>query len=564
MVKPLLVLRLFGKTLQITFLLLLIWGSFGVARANTLVVGQEQFPGDKKMVGNFAVMPGDGQPKAASLPALLATAGKRANYRALLPKIKLLPQTPAGYILYTHYETNIETILGKKIEIPTTKIYIMSGTGKRQKPFIDPGRYRQAQAPWWSANGRIIAFASDHEMAKSALYMDIFVADLAKKRVTRITGNDWHPTKDKGTGTIYGMIMTNGCSFGGGPGDINITCQGLDGKIHHVEGQVQINPPAGNNPAPPATEANITVIEPAVQPDLTGIQAYGYNYTITGIPAGTAWVKCWISKHLGDLKTVHVPINGEGLVPTMNLAQGNFMVSHPSLSPDGRYLVTLSQNPFTQPPPISGSRPQKQLGFDTIAVVDCLNPGQPPTLWNPTQMGGRYTRDPKLSPDGKWIAMAIGEFGTESLAIASLASFVKGQPEVRILRKGKMVFGSHSLGNVNPSWSPDGRSLGFVNRKMMTAGLSGNLCRINLDGSDFRRLTKLAGNQSPGISSWSPDGHKIAYQLVSSRSPQLHVNDLILRNIKSDIWVVNEDGSSNHALTNDGRSGEPAWGRSDN
>ena len=108
----------------------------------------------------------------------------------------------------------------------------------------------------------------------------------------------------------------------------------------------------------------------------------------------------------------------------------------------------------------------------------------------------------------------VGHDFQKVMSVISLAGLLRGRPEVRVIKAGQLILGSHSLGNVSPAWSPD--------------------------------------------------GHKIAYQLVSSRGPRLHVNDLLLRNIKSDVWVVNEDGSDNHALTKDGRSGEPAWGQPTN
>ena len=550
-----------GRTLtKALFFILLNSCLITVAGADTVVVGQEHSFRNPKSTDIFPethTKPGWPELGRKSSAQMV----KRPNYLALLPDLKKLPKSDTGYILYTHYETVTETFLGKEIPIPITRIHIMSGEGERQSQLIDPGRYRQAQSPWWSADGRKIVFACDHEMAKSALYMDIFIADLVKDTVTRITGNDWQPQKKQGKGTIYGMIMTNECSFPGRPSEINITCQGLNDAIHHVHGQVQVNPANPNQPNPPQNETAITVVDSGAQPDLTGFQATGYNYTITDVPAGPVWVKCWFSKHLGDLKMVNVPVNGEAQVDTMNLAQGNFLVSHPSLSPDGRYLVVLSENPFTQPESKFYGQPQKQLGFDTIAVVDCQNPGKPPKIWHTTQMGGQYAKDPKLSPDGKWIALALGDTGVESLAVTSLSSLLKGQPDIRIIKSGQRFFDSHSLGNINPAWSPDGKSLSFVHYQMTTTGFNGNLCRINLDGSGFQKLTDLAANQSPGSSSWSPDGLKIAYQLVSSRGPRLHVNDLIMRNIKSDIWVINGDGSKNHSLTIDGRSGEPSWGQ---
>ena len=552
---------MFCKALLQSFLTLLL-GIFLTINcsADTVVVGEEQVFGTQEAGNRFhKALSQHNRPEAVDQNA--DKIGKRANYRALLPNLKKLKKSSTGYILYTHYDTVKETILGKEISIPITRIHIMDSNGGVKQELINPGRHRQAQFPWWSTDGHKIAFASDHEMAKSALYMDIFVADLAKQRVTRITGNDWTPAKQKGKGTIFGMIMGNGCSFPGSINEVKITCQGLEGALHHTQGQVQINPQSGNNPTPPQNEKDFTVVGPGAKADLTGFQATGYNYTITDVPAGPVWVKCWFSKHLGDLKTVQVPVNGEAQVETMNLALGNFLVSHPSLSPEGRYLVVLSENPFTQPASKFAGQPQKLLGFDTVAVIDCQNPGKPAKIWNPTEMAGQYAKDPKLSPDGKWIALSLGETGAESLAITSLAGLLKGRPDIKIIKTGQKIFGRHSLGNTNPAWSPDGKSLSFVHYKMTTAGFNGNLCRIDINGGNFQQLTNLAENQSPGISSWSPDGRQIAYQLVTSRSPRLHVIDLMLRNIMSDIWVITSDGSGNRALTNDGRSGEPAWGQ---
>jgi Tol biopolymer transport system component len=495
-----------------------------------------------------------------SQPSMGTTRG--INYQALMPKRELFPKGLSGAIVYTHFETKPITVLDRDIEIPVTRLYVMSGDGSGATLLINPGLYNQAQFPWWSADSRKLLFMSDHESARSALFMDIFAVDLSGGTVARLTGNEWVPQNSKGTGTIFGIIFLNDCSFSGTAESINISCQGMDGKVYHVNGEVQTKPPPGSigNPhgeSPRGLEDFSTVLAPKAKADLTGIQHTGFKYTIPDVPAGLVWVKCWFDKHMGDLKVVNVPVDGEALVDTMNLAQGNFLVSHPGLSPDGRYLVALLQHPFTQPNP----KPQQQLGYDTLTVIDRRHPGRPPALWNPTEMGGRYAREPRISPDGKWIALAAGETGAESLVLCTVEEMSKGHPSLKEVRRGKKVLGSHTEGNSYPSWSPDGGRLAFVLYRMDTGGFRGNLCVINRDGNGFRRLTDLARNQCPGPSSWSPDGRKIAYQLITSKGPTLQITDILLRNIRSDIWVVNDDGSGNHALTRDGRSGQPAWGK---
>ena len=53
----------------------------------------------------------------------------------------------------------------------------------------------------------------------------------------------------------------------------------------------------------------------------------------------------------------------------------------------------------------------------------------------------------------------VGHDFQKVMSVISLAGLLRGRPEVRVIKVGQMILGHHSLGNVNPAWSPDGQSL---------------------------------------------------------------------------------------------------------
>jgi hypothetical protein len=73
-------------------------------------------------------------------------------------------------------------------------------------------------------------------------------------------------------------------------------------------------------------------------------------------------------------------------------------------------------------------------------------------------MRGLAAKDPRLSPDGRFVAFAMGELTAESLAVASVESLLRGAPYVRVIAAGQKALGVDAVSCTQPAWSPDGRS----------------------------------------------------------------------------------------------------------
>lgn len=78
--------------------------------------------------------------------------------------------------------------------------------------------------------------------------------------------------------------------------------------------------------------------------------------------------------------------------------------------------------------------------------------------------------------------------------------------------------------------------------QIVFANDDGEIYRINDDGSGERLLVP-SGGRNPV---WSPNGDKIAYEVVSGEAA-------------SDIWVMDADGSGKQRLTTSGKASSPSW-----
>src|SRR6266545_1757908 len=113
---------------------------------------------------------------------------------------------------------------------------------------------------------------------------------------------------------------------------------------------------------------------------------------------------------------------------------------------------------------------------------------------------------PELSPDGHRILFAHGRWlyvmrsdGTDTRPVARFGSL------------GRRA--SAQQDEYDASWSPDGKRIAFVRdfetQKAYTAHSA--LYVVNADGTGLRRLTKVSPKVETTNPTWSPDGHKIAF-----------------------------------------------------
>lgn len=134
-----------------------------------------------------------------------------------------------------------------------------------------------------------------------------------------------------------------------------------------------------------------------------------------------------------------------------------------------------------------------------------------------------YQLEPAFGPDGRTIVFrGLGSGGDADGLYVTL-----GGPPTKI---------PNTEGNFyDPSFAPDGGSVSFDGSGV---GGAADIWAINTDGGGLRNLTQSAsGNEY--VSTWSPDGQKIAYV----RQEQGACCD-------SDIWVMDANGDNQMDVTN--------------
>lgn len=137
---------------------------------------------------------------------------------------------------------------------------------------------------------------------------------------------------------------------------------------------------------------------------------------------------------------------------------------------------------------------------------------------------------PAFSPDNREMVWASERGGKLNLYRKSIEGTSAAQ---RITFSGSM--------NDSPDWSPDGTKITF-------ASFSGGVyqvCVVNPDGSNVRRLTSDGSNEHPR---WSPDSRYIAYQSTPHGER------------KSTVYVMRFDGVNKTPITKGIDATLPAWG----
>jgi len=126
-----------------------------------------------------------------------------------------------------------------------------------------------------------------------------------------------------------------------------------------------------------------------------------------------------------------------------------------------------------------------------------------------------------------------------------LASFVL--ISATVTNEGLDYIGGHMAGYsynaYSPMWSPDGTQIAYIRDDTEKS----DVWVMESDGSNKTQLTKNDDITVSGVE-WSPDGTQIAYCIYDYKG-----------GYSNTIWVMESDGSNKTQLTTDGRSYYPAW-----
>ncbi|HUS13746.1 MAG TPA: hypothetical protein VM536_01905 [Chloroflexia bacterium] len=201
-------------------------------------------------------------------------------------------------------------------------------------------------------------------------------------------------------------------------------------------------------------------------------------------------------------------MNADGSDPT-RLTQTRSTDFDPAWSPDGRRIAFASDRETTLLP--------------ELYVMNADGSGA-------TRLTDRGSWEPAWSPDGELIAFRGYYSGSYLLTLI--------HPDGSAPTPFTELHGE----DAEPTWSPDGRQLAF---RAFTTYFE--IFVMNRDGSGLQRITDSGRREADWEPAWSPDGRRIAFRAAVGEH-------------NSDIYVMDADGSHRAQLTTHPASdASPAW-----
>lgn len=205
----------------------------------------------------------------------------------------------------------------------------------------------------------------------------------------------------------------------------------------------------------------------------------------------------------------------------------------PALSPDGKYVIFLSNGNFNKgevfvdlwmADAVTGKRVKR-------LVKSTLDP-------NYEEIGLLYSQS-AFSPDGTKLAFSALAGGQEVLYVLNVAK----QKRIATLRLPLD-------GATGPSWSPDGTKLVF-------SGTKGGISDIYIVDADGKNLTQLTNDKYGDVMpEWSPDGRTIAFS--TERGPGSDLSNLVFPKLR--IALYHLDTKEIELLPNQaGQNINPNW-----
>jgi TolB protein len=256
-------------------------------------------------------------------------------------------------------------------------------------------------------------------------------------------------------------------------------------------------------------------------------------------------------RYTGSQEIAYVVIFGDkqGLRFTSDGNGTSGIMRYPSWSPDGKRMVyhknfdgelgltpAFSLDPEFELVSAHGEMLAYSPNGEQLAFTDddrnlVLMNGDGTGIRKVLDSGGKVIVSPTWSPDGRYIAFAIGGFFERPVVPAQLALIRPDGSGLRMLTEGKASSGF-------ASWSPDGKRLVY---RVMGDGQQG-LRILTLDDGKVATLT----NEYDTFPVWSPRGDRIAF--------------CSFRDGDYDIYTMRPDGSDVRKLTNShGNDAHPIW-----